>query len=573
MDSQIAAARRARRKVDEWLKKQENTFLKEINRQMGKNYTSFSTAQREYFKFFESRGGRYGPVTTAHRLEGGHQGRASQQKRKFESHAMEILALDRWRACGYCSRYDGVEVQGTLLGEIRRNKNYYYSQYRRSAIDDFNKSYYQNALADSEARGMDKLIKNGTLLNRLSNYRVHHYRRLGLQDKVFQMSAYLILTGAIRTNYIQYTLPYSLRKYNPPKYWDDDRLLKWGKDLAPAIPHERFIFSEEYLQQQIDYWTRIPIVRISRQKVTQKVERERQEVVEELLKKIKNWYLDLDGDGYHSKIHIGEESPGNKWKTTTKGLDCDDTNKNRKTAEDCEQCKTSKKDLKKMFPNTPDATLTKIADAINKYGKDFGIDTKEKLQHFITQAGHESNEFKAFEENLNYRWERLGLDYWKRYFNPITNPAADPAKANPNDFKRSSTSVYVDVEKFANRVYNDRYRENKIGNINEGDGYKFRGRGIFQLTGRTNYRNFNNFYRTNYDSSVNLINNPDLISTNKNIAVISALWFYKNSVLDKIIVDNNISVKAVTEKVNGGKNGLNHRRTLHAKTQANIDCL
>lgn len=331
LNSQIVAARRARKKVDEWLKKQEKAFLREINRQMGKNYSSFSTAQREYFKFFESRGGRYGPVTTAHRLEGGHWSRASQQKRKFESHTMEILILDRWRACGYCSRYDEVEVQGNLLGEIQRNENFHYSLHRRSAIDDFGKSYYQNALADSEARGMDKLIENGALLNRLSGYRVNHYRRLGLQDKVFQMSAYLILTGAIRTNYLQYPLPSSLRKYSPPKYWNDDRLLKWGKDLAPAIPHERFIFSEEYLQRQINYWTRIPIVRISKQKVIQKVERERQEVVEELLKKMKKWYLDLDGDGYHSKIHIGEENPGNKWKTTTKGLDCDDFNPSEAT--------------------------------------------------------------------------------------------------------------------------------------------------------------------------------------------------------------------------------------------------
>lgn len=91
--------------------------------------------------------------------------------------------------------------------------------------------------------------------------------------------------------------------------------------------------------------------------------------------------------------------------------------------------------------------------------------------------------------------------------------------------------------------------------------------------GRTNYTNFNTFYQANFDSSVNLLNNPDLVASNKEIAVISALWFYKNKVLDKINVDDNTSVKAVTEKINGGKNGLNDRKELHTKTKTNIDCL
>ena len=82
---------------------------------------------------------------------------------------------------------------------------------------------------------------------------------------------------------------------------------------------------------------------------------------------------------------------------------------------------------------------------------------------------------------------------------------------------------------------------------------------FFQLTGRTNYTNFSAFYQANYDSSVNLLNNPDLVASNKEIAVISALWFYKKNVLDKIIVDGNISVEKVTEKVNGG-NKRNRRQ-------------
>ena len=289
------------------------------------------------------------------------------------------------------------------------------------------------------------------------------------------------------------------------------------------------------------------------------------------------WVRDADNDNYYAAGSERKEyaswtaATGFKKKSDALGEDCDDTDANRNV--DCSDCDTSKEDLKKIFPTTSDTELIKIADAINKYGKYFGIDTKEKLQHFLSQAGHESAKFSAFEENLNYRWEKLGVSYWKRYFNPSTNPTADPNKANPNDYKRSNTSVYVDVEKFANRVYADIYRKNNIGNVNTGDGYKFRGRGVFQLTGRTNYTNFSAFYQANYDSSVNLLNNPDLVASNKEIAVISALWFYKKNVLDKIIVDGNISVEKVTEKVNGGTSGIEDRIELHTKTKSNIDCI
>ena len=69
------------------------------------------------------------------------------------------------------------------------------------------------------------------------------------------------------------------------------------------------------------------------------------------------------------------------------------------------------------------------------------------------------------------------------------------------------------------------------------------------------------------------MNNPDLVASNKEIAVISDLWFYKKNVLDKIIVDGNISVEKVTEKVNGGTSGIEDRIELHTKSKSNIDCI
>ena len=310
----------------------------------------------------------------------------------------------------------------------------------------------------------------------------------------------------------------------------------------------------------------------------------------------KTWYLDNDGDGYHAKGSSPKtqpESPGIGWKEgMSMGEDCDDMNAElnklnsckecapERNNTDCDDCDTTKEDLKKVFPDTDDAILEKIAEHMNTHGKDFGIDTKEKLQHFLAQAAHESTnyagkEFGAFEENLNYRWKKLGEeDYWDGYFNTVSSPTLDINKANPNDYKRNETSNFVDVEKFANYVYDDENRDEgyKLGNTNEGDGYKYRGRGIIQLTGRENYQTFTDFYKQTYDATKSFITNPDLIASDKEIAVISALWFFKNKVLDKITVDENTTVKAITKKVNGRDNGLDHREELTEKTKKEIDC-
>ncbi|WP_347175206.1 glycoside hydrolase family 19 protein [Polaribacter uvawellassae] len=235
------------------------------------------------------------------------------------------------------------------------------------------------------------------------------------------------------------------------------------------------------------------------------------------------------------------------------------------------KCETTEDDLKKVFPNTNSTKLKEIADIINKYGKDFGIDNNEKLQHFISQAGHESDDFNAFEEYTNYNINRLHLIFSK-HFNPYNNPTENLNKQNPLDYQTTG-SIYANSEKLYNYVYNDanRGKKHKLGNIYTGDGYKFRGRGIFQLTGRANYQNFNTFYQNKYDANTNLINTPELLSTNNVIAVISALWFFKNKV--NIDIDENTTVEEVTDKINGGDNGVNDRKQKFNKAKTNINCI
>jgi putative chitinase len=242
--------------------------------------------------------------------------------------------------------------------------------------------------------------------------------------------------------------------------------------------------------------------------------------------------------------------------------------------EEEDPCKTSKKDLKNAFPDAPDSFLGELEMFINKHANDFGIDTKEKMNHFLAQAAHEStnylgNSFSALEENLNYRLGTLGTNNFGAYFNPISNPTSDPLKANPNDFKRSESSIYADPEKLANYVY----ARKQLGNTSPGDGYKYRGRGIFQLTGKYNYEQFNNFYNEKFNANIDLIKNPEMVSNNIELAVISALWYFENKVLKEIDVNKDTNIKKVTQLVNGGENGLPHRREVFNNVNQFINCL
>jgi len=223
-------------------------------------------------------------------------------------------------------------------------------------------------------------------------------------------------------------------------------------------------------------------------------------------------------------------------------------------------CKTSKEYLKKVFPDASDEILTKLAGILNKFGKDFGIDNKEKLQHFLAQAGHETGDFDfiAGEESLYYTSSTRLLTIYGKYFSNTDTIN----KRKPDNYLRNSSKV-------ADYVYCCR-----MGNGDEasGDGYKYRGRGVFQLTGKNNYTNFKTFYNEKYDPDRDFITDPGLLKTNDTVAVISALWFYKKNVLDKITIDSITSVKKITKKINGGTNGLKDRKKIFNKAKDSINC-
>jgi putative chitinase len=184
--------------------------------------------------------------------------------------------------------------------------------------------------------------------------------------------------------------------------------------------------------------------------------------------------------------------------------------------------------------NTANLKLSSVVMLeIPSVSEKFGINTPLRLAHFLAQCSHESGDFKAVRENLNYSAEGLRKIFGK-YF---------PTDALAVQYARQP-------EKIANKVYASR-----MGNGNEasGDGYNYRGRGYIQLTGKENYASFDKVV------DEDILAAPDLVATK--YPLMSAAWFFnKNglwSICDK--GDSIDVVTMVTKRVNGGTIGLDDR--------------
>lgn len=165
----------------------------------------------------------------------------------------------------------------------------------------------------------------------------------------------------------------------------------------------------------------------------------------------------------------------------------------------------------------------------------YEINTPNRIAGFIAQCAHESSNFTALEENLNYSEAQL-LKVFGRYFGPSP-------KRNAKEYARNP-------EKIANYVYMDEFRVSKMGNVKPGDGWLFRGRGLKQLTGRENY--------TNFGKSVGMTAEEAAVyvATEKG-AIESACWFWNIKKLNAVADAGDI-VK-MTMIINGGNIGLADR--------------
>ena len=185
--------------------------------------------------------------------------------------------------------------------------------------------------------------------------------------------------------------------------------------------------------------------------------------------------------------------------------------------------------FKKVFPNCVEPD--KFCNLLDNLLPAAGIDSKERVNMFLAQCGHESGGFSRFTEGLNYSVKGLRATFPK-YF---------PDDATALKYERQK-------EKIANRVY-----ANRMGNGPEssGDGWKYRGRGMIMTTGKDNYNEFSKY------SGIDAVNNPDVLSSDMSVAIKSAIWFWNKNGLNKFADAKDIL--GATKKINGGTIGLEDR--------------
>lgn len=192
------------------------------------------------------------------------------------------------------------------------------------------------------------------------------------------------------------------------------------------------------------------------------------------------------------------------------------------------ECILTKEQLAQLLPGNP--YVDEWYEALSQLLPDYDINTPQRVAAFIAQCAHESAGFKFLKENLNYRAESL-MRVWPRHF-----PNIEIAKQYAHK-----------QEKIANRAY-----ANRMGNGNEasGDGWRFCGRGLIQLTGRNNYEAFAESIETPVEEI------PEYLATFEGAAQ-SACWFWETNNLNKWADQGDIVT--LTKKINGGTIGLEDR--------------
>lgn len=191
--------------------------------------------------------------------------------------------------------------------------------------------------------------------------------------------------------------------------------------------------------------------------------------------------------------------------------------------------------LQAICPKTKLPVLTSYVEPLNDVADYYEMNVNPaRLAGFLSQTAHESGGFNLIKENLNYSSDGLRKTFGK-YFTDDT--IAKQYARQP--------------EKIANRVYANRM---KNGPEESGDGFKFRGRGLIQLTGRENYTKFSEALEMSLDDTVTYLETPAG-------AVSSAGWFWDNNKLNSYC-DQGDFVR-LTKRINGGTIGLEDRQHLY----------
>jgi len=165
----------------------------------------------------------------------------------------------------------------------------------------------------------------------------------------------------------------------------------------------------------------------------------------------------------------------------------------------------------------------------------FEVTTAKRVAAFVAQCAHESADFTVLSENLNYSADALNKLFGKYFVNA----------------GRDSAPYHRKPEMIANVIYANRMGN---GDTASGEGYKFRGRGPIQLTGKSNYQKFASDF---FEDPETVIDDPDLVTDDVPTSLYSALWFWNKNNLNKFADASDI--KGMTKVINGGYIGLEDR--------------
>lgn len=179
---------------------------------------------------------------------------------------------------------------------------------------------------------------------------------------------------------------------------------------------------------------------------------------------------------------------------------------------------------------------------------EYQINTPLRVAQWIAQVGHESGDFRTVTENLNYRTTALTTLFGRRI------SVADANRLGRND----ATGQKANQEGIANIIYGGDWGRRNLGNTQLGDGFKFRGRGLIQITGRSNYAACS---KSLYGDELVLLNEPGILAEPDG-AIRSACWFWNHRKLNSLA--DREDLEGVTRLINGGTNGLDDRRSRYA---------
>jgi putative chitinase len=197
------------------------------------------------------------------------------------------------------------------------------------------------------------------------------------------------------------------------------------------------------------------------------------------------------------------------------------------------------------------ATAEKWVDAVAAACQEFTINTPQRIAGFLSQCAHESGGFERLQENLNYSADGMAGIWPKRFavLGPDKKPVKKDGKNQPNKF---ALALHRKPEMIANVVYSGRMGN---GPTESGEGWKYRGRGLKQLTGKDNHR------ACSAGLGVDLVENPDLL-LEPVYAARSAAWFWSTNKCNNFADSGDI--EGLTKRINGGLIGIDDRKKRYA---------